>query len=307
MKKFYCSVIVLAFLFLYYIPTTQAQMPFDEIMMPKGEICIAGMFESSRWNQYWEGDYLRENANIGTFTRQMLMPMVAMGLTQKINIIASLPYVSTEASGGTQVGQSGLQDLSVSLKVDWLKKQIGSGRLLFLTNVHYSTPVGNYLSDYMPFSIGVGAPEIGVRGIGGYKMDNGLFFRAALAYIWRGQTEVERNYYYQNGSVYSSFMNVPNALNIHGAIGYWTLQKRLRLEATYMSFNCLSGDDIRAYNRPQPTNKMEVSQIGAWAQYYIKEDRGLGALAYVNQTLSGRNMGKATTIGIGLTYQFKVY
>ncbi|MDX5479103.1 MAG: transporter, partial [Cyclobacteriaceae bacterium] len=78
-------------------------------------------------------------------------------------------------------------------------------------------------------------------------------------------------------------------------------------EATYMSFNCLSGDDIRAYNRPQPTNKMEVSQIGAWAQYYIKEDRGLGALAYVNQTLSGRNMGNATTIGIGLTYQFKVY
>jgi hypothetical protein len=193
------------------------------------------------------------------------------------------------------------------MKVDWLQHRVGSGRILFLTNTHFSTPVGTYLSDYMPFSIGAGAPEIGLRGIGGYKMDNGLIFRIAAAYLWRGQTEIERNYYYQDGSVYSSFMNVPSALNIHGSIGYWAFENRLRLEATYMSLNCLTGDDIRAYNRPQPTNKMEVSQVGVWTQYYIKADRGLGALAYFNQTISGRNMGKATSFGLGITYQFKVY
>jgi len=307
MKKFYSSVVLLAILYLYHLPTTKAQMPFDEIMMPKGEICIAGIYENSKWSQYWEGDYLRENANIGTFTRQMFMPMVAMGLTKKINLIASLPYISTNASGGTQVGQSGIQDLNVSMKVDWLQHRVGSGRILFLTNTHFSTPVGSYLSDYMPFSIGAGAPEIGMRGIAGYKLDNGLVFRFAAAYLWRGQTEIERDYYYQNGSVYSPFMNVPDALNIHGAIGYWTLDKRLRLEATYMSLNCLTGDDIRSYNRPQPTNKMEVSQVGIWSQYYIKADRGFGAIAYLNHTITGRNMGKATTLGLGLTYQFKVY
>lgn len=307
MKKFYWTIAMLTMVYMSYVPIAKGQLPFDEIMMPKGEICFAGMFEHSSWNRYWEGTYLRENANIGTFTRQMFMPMLAMGLTKKINLIASLPYISTEASGGTQVGQSGLQDLSISMKVDWLQHRVGSGRILFLTNTHFSTPVGTYLSDYMPFSIGAGAPEIGLRGIGGYKMDNGLIFRIAAAYLWRGQTEIERNYYYQDGSVYSSFMNVPSALNIHGAIGYWAFENRLRLEATYMSLNCLTGDDIRAYNRPQPTNKMEVSQIGVWTQYYIKADRGLGALAYFNQTISGRNMGKATTFGLGITYQFKVY
>jgi hypothetical protein len=287
--------------------TSYAQTPWDEVMMGKGEICAALMYEHSSWNQYWEGTYLRSNANIGTFTRQTVMPMFAMGLTKKINIIASLPYISTDASGGTQVGQSGIQDLNISAKVDWLQKQVGTGRLLFLTNAHFSTPVGNYLSDYMPFSLGVGAPELGLRGIAGYKMDNGLIFRTALAYLWRGQSNVERDYYYENGSVYSSYMNVPNALNFHAAIGYWAFDNRLRMEATYMSLNCLTGDDIRSYNRPQPTNKTEVSQVGAWVQYFIKSDQGLGALAYFNQTLSGRNMGKATTIGVGLTYQFKVY
>lgn len=284
-----------------------SQTPWDEVMMGKGEICAAFIYEHSSWNQYWEGSFLRENANIGTFTRQMGMPMIAKGITKKVNIITSIPYIGTNASDGTLAGQSGLQDLSISVKVDWIQKQVGKGRLLFLTNTHFSTPIGNYLSDYMPFSIGVGAPELGIRGIGGYKMDNGLVFRASLAYFWRGQSEIERDYYYENGSVYSSFMNVPNAVNFHGAIGYWTLGNRLRMEATFMSLNCLTGDDIRSYNRPQPTNKMEVGQIGGWFQYYIKEDRGLGALVYFNQAVSGRNMGKATTIGVGLTYQFKVY
>jgi len=307
MKKFYGSLLLVTLLYFSQVLQVKAQLPWDEIMMGRGEICAALMYEHSSWNQYWEGSYLRENANIGTFTRQMGMPMIAMGLTKKINIITSLPYVSTKASGGTQVGQSGIQDLSISAKVDWLQKQLGPGRLLFLTNAHFSTPVGNYLSDYMPFSIGFGAPEFGLRGTGAFKMDNGLVFRAAFAYLWRGQSEIERDYYYQDGSVYSSFMNVPDALNIHAAIGYWAFDNRLRLEATYMSLNCLNGDDIRSYNRPQPTNKTEVSQVGAWAQYYINSERGLGALAYINQTISGRNMGKATTIGVGLTYQFKVY
>lgn len=287
--------------------TSSAQTPWDEVMMGRGEICAALIYEHSSWDQYWEGTYLRKNANIGTFTRQTAMPMIAMGLTKNINLIASVPYISTKASGGTQAGQSGFQDLSLSVKVDWLQKQLGNGKLLFLTNANFTTPVGNYLSDYMPFSLGTGAPELGLRGIGGYKMDNGLVFRASLAYLWRGQTEVERDYYYENGSVYSSFMNVPNALNFHGAIGYWAFDNRLRMEATFMSLNCLTGDDIRSYNRPQPTNKMEVSQVGAWVQYFIKSDQGLGALAYFNQTINGRNMGKATTIGLGLTYQLKVY
>lgn len=307
MNQFYRSISLLTIIYFLSSTWSIAQMPFDEIMMPKGEICVAIIGEQSTWNQYWEGSYLRENANIGTFTRQMLMPMVAMGLTNKVNIIASLPYIGTEASGGTQVGQSGIQDLSVSVKVDWLQHRVGPGRILVLTNTHFSTPVGAYLSDYMPFSIGAGAPEVGMRLIAGYKLDNGLFVRGAVAYLWRGQTEIERSFYFQDGAVYSPFMKVPNAVNVHAALGYWTFENRLRLEATYMMINCLTGDDIRSYNRPQPTNKMDVSQLGFWAQYYIKADRGLGAIAYCNQTIAGRNVGKATTIGLGLTYQFKVY
>jgi hypothetical protein len=102
-------------------------------------------------------------------------------------------------------------------------------------------------------------------------------------------------------------MNVPNAVNFHGALAYWFLENKLRVEATFQSLNCLSGDDIRSYNAPQPTNKMEITQIGTWVQYYIKGEQGLGTLAYVNHTIAGRNMGKFTTLGLGITYQFQAF
>ena len=69
--------------------TSYAQTPWDEVMMGRGEICAALIYEHSSWDQYWEGTYLRENANIGTFTRQTAMPMIAMGLTKKINLIST--------------------------------------------------------------------------------------------------------------------------------------------------------------------------------------------------------------------------
>lgn len=296
--------IIIGIVVLFFVQfEINAQTPWDEVMMGKNEVCVALIYEHSTWDKYWEGTKLRENANIGTLTKQMGMAMAVFGLSNKVNVIASLPYVATKASGGTQVGQTGIQDLSISTKVEWLQKRISGGKIFFLTNAHYSRPIGNYLSDYMPFSIGFGASELGLRGIVGYKMDNGLVFRSSIAYLKRGQTEIERDYYYQNGSVYSRFMNVPDAFNFHAAVGYYFLDNQLRLEATYQLLNCLSGDDIRTYNAPQPTNKIEVSQIGAWAQYYIKGSKGLGAIAYYNCAVGGRNMGQFSSLGLGLTYQ----
>ncbi|EOZ92110.1 translation initiation factor IF-2 [Indibacter alkaliphilus LW1] len=302
----YASGLAVLLQFIYIAPS-QGQLPFDEIMMSNGEVCAALMFEHGTWNRYWEGSFLRENANIGTLTRQLIMPYVAVGIGNHVNFMASIPYVRTEASGGTQAGQEGIQDLSLSLKVKWLEKRAGGGNFSFLTNTNFNTPVGPYLSDYMPFSIGAGAPEVGMRGIVSYRTDFGLVARTSMAYLWRGQTQIERDYYYENGSVYSSFMNVPNAVNFHAALAYWLLDDQLSIEATFQSLNCLTGDDIRSYNRPQPTNKMDFAQVGTWIQYYIKGRQGLGTIAYVNHTVSGRNMGKFTTVGLGLTYQFQAF
>lgn len=284
-----------------------AQTPSDEILMKKYELCVALTYDHGEWNQYWEGTYLRGNENIGTFTRATVMPMMAAGITDKLNLLIATPYVQTKSTGGQLAGVKGFQDISIALKYEIIKKQIGKGKLQLLGTAAFATPMTNYLSDYMPYSLGLGTNEWTLRGILHYQLDKGMYVRAAGAHLWRGQTEVERNYYYNNGSYYTTYMDVPNAWNYNATLGTWLFKYALRVEASYMALKSTSGDDIRAYNSPQPTNRMEMAQVGFFAQYYFKEKlKGLGVLAYYAQVIDGRNMGKSTNIGAGATYQFKV-
>lgn len=279
----------------------------DAIMMKKKEICFAVMIDQGKWDQYWEGSTLITNENIGTFTRNTYAPMIAYGITDKLNVLLVTPYVKTKSSGGQLAGVQGFQDVNIGLKYEAFKKDFGNHRVSALAVVQFGTPMTNYLSDYMPYSLGLGTQEFTGRAIGQYEFNKMIYVRASAAYVWRGQTEVERPYYYANGSYYTTHMDVPSAVNYQAILGGWLLNHNLRLEGGYAVLNCVSGDDIRRWNMPQPTNKMEVSQAGFFAQYYLKAFeplKGFSIMAGYNQVVAGRNMGKSANISGGVTYQF---
>lgn len=286
---------------------TIAQTPLDGLMMPKGEICVAVVYEDANWDKYWEGTYLRTNQNVGTFNRKMVMPMIVGGITDKINVIVSLPYVKTSASGGQMAGVDGLQDFSISLKAQLVDHTLGKGKLKVYSNLSFSTPASNYLADYLPFSLGFGANELGLRAIGLYELDKGPYIRISGAYLHRGATQAERDFYYEDDVFYTSTMDVPDALHAQASLGSWFFQKKLRVEASLTSLRCASGDDIRTYNSPQPTNKVDFDRVEGFAQYYFNNVKGLGVLAYYNHMFSGRNMGQFSGYGLGLTYQFNAF
>ncbi|HMP99249.1 MAG TPA: transporter [Cyclobacteriaceae bacterium] len=285
----------------------QAQTFSDAIMMKKNEICFAFMIDQGKWNQYWEGSTLIQNDNIGTFTRNTYMPMLAYGITKNLNILIAAPFVSTESSGGQLAGVSGFQDINLALKYEAIKKDFGKHRVSALAVTQFGTPMTNYLSDYMPYSLGLGTQEFTGRVIGQYEYDKRIYFRSSVAYVWRGLTEVERPYYYNNGSYYTTFMDVPSAMNYQAVLGGWALNHNLRLEASFNVLNCLYGDDIRRWNMPQPTNKMEMTQAAVFAQYYLKSIeplKGFSLMAAYGQVVAGRNMGKSANVSGGITYQF---
>ena len=289
--------------------TMQAQTPSDAIMMKKRELCVALIYEHGSWDHYWEGTHLRMNETVATLKRNTVLPMVAIGIIDKVNLIVSVPYIQTKSSepnGGRFEGAKGFQDLSMALKGEVINKQIGQGKFAFLTTLGYSTPVTNYLSDYRPYSIGFGANEVSLRGILQYRWDKGFYVRSSLAYLWRGQTKAERDYYYNNGSYYTAWMDVPSAWTYDGVIGIWMLENSLKVEANYMGLKSTSGDDVRIYNAPQPTNKVNADQIGFSTQYYLKKIKGLGVLGYYSHIVNGRNTGKFSSFGVGATYQFKI-
>ncbi|MEY3649094.1 MAG: hypothetical protein RLZ13_1979 [Bacteroidota bacterium] len=292
-----------------FVRLSIAQTPLDGLMMPKGEICLAIVYENTTWDRYWEGSTIRVNQNIGTFTRQMGMPMLVGGITDKINVILTLPYVKTEASAGQLTGVQGIQDLGLSVKALFLEKSIGKGKLTGFSNLSFSTPASNYLSDYMPFSLGFGANELGIRAIGKYELDKGPYLRASYSYLHRGVTEAERDFYYAGqDAYYTSKMDVPNAFLGQVTLGSWMFKKKLRVEASLTTIKSTSGDDIRVYSMPQPTNKVDFDRVEGFAQYYFNSNgRGFGLIASYQKAISGRNMGQFSGYGLGITYQFKAF
>lgn len=279
----------------------------DAIMMNKKEICFAFMYDQSQWDQYWEGTNLITNENIGTFKRSTYMPMIAYGITDKLNVLLSAPYMVTKSDAGQLAGVQGFQDVNVAVKYEIIKKDFGKHRVSALAVAQFGTPMSNYLSDYMPYSLGLGTQQFTARAIAQYEFNKMIYVRASAAYVWRGQTEVERPFYYNNGSYYTTFMDVPNAVDYQAILGGWALKHNLRLEASYTVLNSVDGDDIRTWNMPQPTNKMEATQAGFFAQYYflsIESLKRFSLMASYNQVLKGRNVGKAAGFGVGITYQF---
>ncbi len=286
------------------------QTPFDAILMKKGEICLALDYQQGAWDQYWEGTYLRSNGNIATLHRTAIAPMAVWGITDRINLLVGLPYIATRSSepnGGYMSGARGFQDISADLKIALLQWKTGQSKLTLLANGGFAAPASRYLSDYAPYNIGLGTTEFSARAILQYRFGWGLYLRASAAHLWRGYTTAERDYYYNNGSYYTSLMDVPHAWNYHGAIGWWLWKDALQLEINHVQLTSTSGDDIRPYNAGQPTNRVEFSQAGAKVHYYFQTFlRGWGLYAYHSRMYAGRNMGAFIQTGGGVTYLFQI-
>ncbi len=288
---------------------SHAQSPMDELMMPTKEICFLINYEYGEFDEYSEGSNLRTNATIATVQRRTMTTMAAYGLVNKLNVYVGLPYVKTNSTlpnGGKFAGASGLQDISIGLKYEAFKKKSDKSEFSGFASINFSTPASNYLSDYQPYSLGLGAPQIAWKAILHYQLSNGLYLRGVGGYTWKGYTEAEREYYYNEGSYYTSWMDVPSSWNFDLTLGKWFFDNDLRIELSYGSQYSTSGDDIRKYNAPQPTNQVNMDRVGAFAHYYFPKIKGLGVLASYNQIVNGKNAPKMSSIGIGATYQFKL-
>lgn len=286
------------------LPLLPAQTASDAVLMPAGRWCVALPYENTTWSTYWEGAFRRTNANIGTFTRQSLSPQIAIGLTDDLNLMAGVSWISTAATGGQLAGVTGWQDLQVALKARLLDLDRPTGRFEVLATAGFGTPIANYLADYQPFSIGLGTTEWSLRSIFQYRSARGWYLQGTMGYLWRGLANAEKRYHYNQGSVYSEWMDVPNAWQAQLAAGWWLWQNTLRGELQVQRLDCPRGDDIRTYNAPQPTNQVKQTQLGLLIQWYPSRWKGIGLLGQARHVVAGRNTGIAQTWLGGVLYQF---
>jgi hypothetical protein len=282
---------------------TNAQTDADGIMMGKNLYCLGVMGATSSWQQYWEGTLLRSNENLGRVRTNMIGPMGSLGITKNLNLLFSLPYVSTKASAGQLKGFNGLQDLSVWAKYRALRLKKNKSSFSIFTIAGVGMPTTNYVKDYLPLSIGLGSKNLTLRGMLDYQYKN-WFATASGSLVLRSNITIDRQVYYTTQMIYSNQVEIPNATQFNIRAGF--RNKEIVAEAVYDQWTTQGGFDITKNNMPFPSNKMNQSRIGFNGKYEPAKWKGLSLTSAVFITTAGRNMGKSTAVQFGTFYILNV-
>lgn len=277
----------------------QAQMPNDAIYMPKGTVCVGTMYTHSSWSQYWENTLKRENLNIGTHTTRSVMVMPAIGITDRFNVILSLPYVWTKTGAGNLMGQKGIQDFSA-----WLKAKAVDIKGFSVNGLlGASIPVSKYVPDFLPMSIGLQCRVVAGRVLVNYTHPKtGIYITAHSTYMWRSNITIDRDAYQADGRVYNTNeVRVPNAYDLGGRLG--VLKQKWQTEVWAERNSCVNGDNIRRNDMPFPTNNMQATMVGWYGKF---QPKALGINARIGYVTDGLNAGQSTNYMVGILYLFGV-
>ena len=296
-KKITCQFIILFNCLLSVVTYGQTEM--DAIMMNKKQFCSGFEYMHSSWDSYWEGTLKRTNENLGTVTTQSVMFMPNYGITDKLNVMGNANYVWTNASAGTLSGMKGVQDISIYVKWIPFQTMLGKGKLTTFVIGGYTTPLADYVIDFMPLSIGLGSTNLTGRAMIDYNY-NRFTITGSAAYILRGNVTLDRTAYYDTELHLTDEVKMPDAAQYQLRTGY--RGKYLIAEALLTNRTTLGGFDITRNNMPFPSNRMNATSLGVHLKYTLKNFTPLSFLAGANTTLSGRNMGQATGFNAGAFY-----
>jgi len=273
----------------------QSQMMNDGVFMTKGNLCGGFTYMNDSWSKYWEGTLYRENKNLGTVSTESVILMANYGISDRLNLMAMLPYISTKPSMGVSKGMNGIQDLTISAKYRLLQIQ----DLSVIGSIGGSIPTNNYVADYLPLAIGMQTKTIFGRGILYYTLPSNLSLTAHGTYTARSNVKIDREMYYLDRGYFTKEMTMPNVVNWGGKFGHYTF--RWQLEATYDQQVTLGEIDIRKNDMPVLCNKFDFTKIGFIAAYRIPQLNDLQIMVTGGKILTGRNVGESTTFSVGIS------
>jgi hypothetical protein len=280
---------------------SNAQTDVDAIMMNKKLFCVGAMYSHSSWKDYWEGTFKRDNENLGTVSTQMYSLMGSYGITNKLNVLFGVPYVQTKATAGTMKGMKGVQDLSIAVK--WKAITIpfnAKSKISVFGIAGASTPLTDYVADYLPLSIGMQSTNLNLRAMIDYQY--GKFFTTVAGnYMFRSNVKIDRDSYYDDQLHETNEVAIPNIAGFNVKIGYRS--KSWIAEAVLDNMISQSGADIRKNLMPELSNKMDATMAGVNFKYsFLKRMRGLEITGGARYTVAGRNVGQATMFNGGFFY-----
>jgi hypothetical protein len=279
--------------------SAQAQTDLDYDMMGKNLFCSGFTYSHSSWDHYWEGNFKRDNANLGKVSTRMIGYMGNYGISNKLNVLFNIPYVKTKSSAGTMAGMKGFQDVSLFVKWKPLSFDFGHNQLSLYGVAGFSTPLSDYTADFLPLSIGLESQTMLARII--FDYERGKFFvTGSGTYTFRKNIQLDRDAYYTTELYLTNEVKMPNVAGFNFRTGY--RGKSLIVEAIINNATTLGGFDITKNNMPFPSNQMNMTTAGAKIRFQPNRLPNLSLHAEGNYTIAGRNVGQAQTFMGGAFY-----
>lgn len=243
-----------------------AQGSIDGYLKGKNETDFALTYSYEKYTQYWFGSELQDRA----LTTKSASLFVAHGLSDKANLIVSVPYIWT-------VDEQSLQDAILAIKFLNGKKEYSHGSLSRITAIGFSFPISHYdVNAENP--IGEKAVSFLLRHLVQYQSNQGWFVHL--------QSGIE-------------FRFVPIAkLGIPAVIKAGWGGRKLYFDAWLDLFHTFNSE------RNQTITAGEGSQfvkIGGTVYYGITPH--FGAFIGGAKFLSGKNIGKANRVNVGVVWK----
>jgi hypothetical protein len=275
----------------------RAQTIDDGLLMPRRALGTGLRYAHDSWTQYWEGGLKRANGNIGTVTTQSVTWVGGYGVTDRLTVMAMLPYVRTHASQGPLHGMDGVQDITLAAKYQLLATPFTDrGTVRAMVVGVAGLPASNYTPDLLPLSIGLASRQFSGRFTLNFQAHQGWFLTGSAAYTWRTKVTLDRPAYYTNSQLYlSDEVAMPDVFDYTVSAGYQ--HGRLCIPVSLSQQRTLGGGDIRRQDMPFISNRMDFVKAAGLVMY-----RGMSLGA--SRIVSGRNVGQATTLTVGLFHTF---
>jgi hypothetical protein len=279
-----------------------AQTIDDGVMIPRHTLFAGNVFSYDSWDHYWETHLNRANGNIGTISTRTDSWYADYGITNRLDLIAQVPYFRTHASQGVLSDMHGFQDITLAAKYNFYNKEVTKHGAFHAFVVATGTiPLTNYEPDFQPLSIGSQSKTISARLTLNYHWYRGWFVNASGGYTWRDSVKIDAPYYYTNGQLYlTDIVDMPEVFNYIAMGGY---QKKGRLaQFTFSQQKMQGGGDIRRQDVPFISNHINYTKVGVNLMAPVPKLHDLSVQFGFNYTVDGRDVGQSTTYSTGLLY-----
>ncbi len=276
-----------------------AQGVDDGLMMPKRTLSAGILYSHDSWDEYWEGTLKRSNGNIGTLTTQSITMVGGYAVTDRLGLMAAVPYVWTHASQGVLHDMNGFQDLAFGAKLRLLTTASTLGNFSAFVAGVAAIPTSDYTPDFYPLSIGTAGRRAAGHLTLGFQSNSAWFANASASYMWCSSVRLNRSSYYTDGQLYlTNEVVMPNVVNYTFTAG--VDRGRWRIPVSVIQQRTLGGGDIRRQDMPFVSNRMDFVKLQGGLMSDLP--KGFSISLGAAHVLSGRNVGQSTTLTSGLFY-----